>query len=231
MRDAAAGRSAGHRSHLQRRASTTPPAWRACSKLAQALARARTRPRRSIYIAVHDGRGVGAARRRVLRRAPGAAGRRVGREHQHRRPEFCGPRARHRAARRRALDARRDGRGARAERTAASSGPIPNRAAAISSAPITFRSRRSASRRCRSASRPSYIGKDPAFAKKLRDEYNEKDYHQPSDEFKADWDYSRRRRRHAASRRARLADRQRPDDAGLPPERAVRAAARDGATR
>jgi Zn-dependent M28 family amino/carboxypeptidase len=35
-----------------------------------------------------------------------------------------------------------------------------------------------------------YIGKDPAFAKRLRDEYNEKDYHQPSDEFKADWDYS-----------------------------------------
>jgi Zn-dependent M28 family amino/carboxypeptidase len=35
-----------------------------------------------------------------------------------------------------------------------------------------------------------YIGKDPAFAKRLRDEYNEKDYHQPSDEFKADWDYT-----------------------------------------
>jgi Zn-dependent M28 family amino/carboxypeptidase len=35
-----------------------------------------------------------------------------------------------------------------------------------------------------------YVGKDPAFAKRLRDEYNEKDYHQPSDEFKPDWDYS-----------------------------------------
>ena len=35
-----------------------------------------------------------------------------------------------------------------------------------------------------------YIGKDPGYAKKLRDEYNEKAYHQPSDEFKADWDYS-----------------------------------------
>ncbi len=35
-----------------------------------------------------------------------------------------------------------------------------------------------------------YIGKDPAYAKQLRDEYIEKDYHQPSDEYKADWDYS-----------------------------------------
>ena len=35
-----------------------------------------------------------------------------------------------------------------------------------------------------------FIGKDPGFAKKLRDEYNEKDYHQPSDEFRTDWDYS-----------------------------------------
>jgi Zn-dependent M28 family amino/carboxypeptidase len=35
-----------------------------------------------------------------------------------------------------------------------------------------------------------YIGKDPDFAKKRRDAYNEKDYHQPSDDFRADWDYS-----------------------------------------
>jgi Zn-dependent M28 family amino/carboxypeptidase len=35
-----------------------------------------------------------------------------------------------------------------------------------------------------------YIGKDPAYAKRLRDEYNEKDYHQPGDQFKADWDYT-----------------------------------------
>jgi Zn-dependent M28 family amino/carboxypeptidase len=35
-----------------------------------------------------------------------------------------------------------------------------------------------------------FAGKDPGFAKKMRDEYNEKDYHQPSDEFKANWDYS-----------------------------------------
>jgi hypothetical protein len=35
-----------------------------------------------------------------------------------------------------------------------------------------------------------YIGKDPAEAKRLHDEYIQKDYHQPSDEFKAEWDYS-----------------------------------------
>ena len=35
-----------------------------------------------------------------------------------------------------------------------------------------------------------YLGKDPAFAKKLHDEYNDKNYHQPSDEVRSDWDYS-----------------------------------------
>jgi Zn-dependent M28 family amino/carboxypeptidase len=35
-----------------------------------------------------------------------------------------------------------------------------------------------------------YIGRDPSYSKKLRDEYNERDYHQPSDEFRSDWDYS-----------------------------------------
>jgi Zn-dependent M28 family amino/carboxypeptidase len=35
-----------------------------------------------------------------------------------------------------------------------------------------------------------YAGKDPGYAKKLRDEYIAKDYHQPSDEFKEDWDYT-----------------------------------------
>jgi Zn-dependent M28 family amino/carboxypeptidase len=35
-----------------------------------------------------------------------------------------------------------------------------------------------------------FIGKDPAFAKRLVDQYVDKDYHQPSDQFHADWDYS-----------------------------------------
>jgi Zn-dependent M28 family amino/carboxypeptidase len=35
-----------------------------------------------------------------------------------------------------------------------------------------------------------YIGQDPGYAKKIRDQYNDVDYHQPSDEFHADWDTS-----------------------------------------
>ena len=35
-----------------------------------------------------------------------------------------------------------------------------------------------------------FIGKDPAFAKRLVDQFVEKDYHQPSDEFHTDWDYA-----------------------------------------
>ncbi|HEY6360058.1 MAG TPA: M20/M25/M40 family metallo-hydrolase [Vicinamibacterales bacterium] len=36
----------------------------------------------------------------------------------------------------------------------------------------------------------AYIGRDPGYAKKMRDQYNEKDYHQPTDEFRTDWDYA-----------------------------------------
>jgi Zn-dependent M28 family amino/carboxypeptidase len=35
-----------------------------------------------------------------------------------------------------------------------------------------------------------YIGKDPAYAKKLHDDYIARDYHQPSDEYKAEWDFT-----------------------------------------
>ena len=35
-----------------------------------------------------------------------------------------------------------------------------------------------------------FIGKPPEYSKKKRDEYTEKDYHQPSDEIKPDWDLS-----------------------------------------
>jgi Zn-dependent M28 family amino/carboxypeptidase len=35
-----------------------------------------------------------------------------------------------------------------------------------------------------------YVGRDPSYAKRRRDEYNEKDYHQPSDEFNASWDFA-----------------------------------------
>jgi Zn-dependent M28 family amino/carboxypeptidase len=35
-----------------------------------------------------------------------------------------------------------------------------------------------------------FIGQDPGFAKKMRDAYNDTDYHQPSDEYHATWDLS-----------------------------------------
>jgi len=35
-----------------------------------------------------------------------------------------------------------------------------------------------------------YIGKPPEYSKQKRDEYTEKDYHQPSDQIKPDWDLS-----------------------------------------
>ena len=35
-----------------------------------------------------------------------------------------------------------------------------------------------------------YVGQDPSYAKKIRDAYNETDYHQPSDEYSDTWDSS-----------------------------------------
>lgn len=35
-----------------------------------------------------------------------------------------------------------------------------------------------------------YVGKDPEFATRKREEYRQKDYHKPSDEVKPDWDLS-----------------------------------------
>jgi Zn-dependent M28 family amino/carboxypeptidase len=35
-----------------------------------------------------------------------------------------------------------------------------------------------------------YVGKDPEWGRKKRDEYTEKDYHAPSDEVKPDWDFT-----------------------------------------
>jgi len=35
-----------------------------------------------------------------------------------------------------------------------------------------------------------YVGKPPEFSRQKRDEYTQKDYHQPSDEVKPDWDFS-----------------------------------------
>ena len=35
-----------------------------------------------------------------------------------------------------------------------------------------------------------YIGRDPAYAKRIRDSYNSTDYHQPSDEYRPAWDLS-----------------------------------------
>jgi Zn-dependent M28 family amino/carboxypeptidase len=36
----------------------------------------------------------------------------------------------------------------------------------------------------------NFIGKDSTYGMKKRDEYTEKDYHQPSDQVKPDWDLS-----------------------------------------
>ena len=62
--------------------------------------------------------------------------------------------------------------------------------AAISSAPITSRSPRLACRRFRSASRRSSPARTPRTLMKKQEDYNGKDYHQPSDQYDPSWDFS-----------------------------------------
>ncbi len=149
----AAGRSAGRRPHLQRRARQRVGRRRHARGGAGAGARAGSRPRAVDLRRVHDRRGVGPARRRVLRRAPGAAGRRLGGQHQHRRAEPVRPDEATSccsapSARRSAID----GGAARGSSSGMYAAPTRSRGAATSSAPITSRWPRSACRRCRSAS-------------------------------------------------------------------------------
>ena len=68
--------------------TTTPPAAPALLEIAQAMARAGAEPGRSMYVRVHDRRGVGPARRRVLRAASAAADGPDCRQHQHRRHQL-----------------------------------------------------------------------------------------------------------------------------------------------
>ena len=35
-----------------------------------------------------------------------------------------------------------------------------------------------------------YLGRDPSFAKRIRDQYNDTDYHQPTDDYRTTWDLS-----------------------------------------
>ena len=196
-------------------------------EVAQALARARTRPLRSIYILFTTAEESGLLGSEYFASAPGAASRRVGGEHQHRRAQLVRPRRDIVL-----LGAERSTLGEMAAELAAErsrvvgtgSGARPRVFLPIGSFPAGQDWR---SRRCRSASPSSTSGRIPA-AKKMRDEYNEKDYHQPSDEIQDRLGLHGRRRGHAAARGARMAHRQRGRDAGLSRGRAVRAPACDG---
>ena len=63
-----------------------------------------------------------------------------------------------------------------------------------------------------------FIGKPEGYGKQKRDEYTSKDYHEPSDQVKPDWDLERRGRRRQAAPRDRLPRRQRrrPSRRGSP---------------
>ena len=190
-----------------------------------------TRPRRSIYILFTTAEESGLLGAEYFASAPGAAGGGVGGQHQHRRRSTSA--AAHATSCCSAPSARRSAHMAERARGASAtrrSDPIPSRAAAISSGRITSRWPRSACRRVSISDPVEYIGKDPGYAKKLRDEYNEKDYHQPSDEFKEDWDYAGAvdDMRFLAELGWRIASAR---DARVSRGRAVRAAARRAATR
>ena len=58
------------------------------------------------------------------------------------------------------------------------------------SAPTIFRSRTPAFRRSRIEHATEFAGKPAGFGEQAYEEYNSKHYHQPSDEFQDDWDFT-----------------------------------------
>ena len=80
----------------------------------------------------------------------------------------------------------------------------------------------SACRRCRSPSRSEFTGPNAAALLKKQEDYNGKDYHQPTDQYDPSWDFSRRRRRSEGAGAAGVADRRRARDAEVQRRRPVR---------
>ena len=223
-RDAAAGRQAGRRSHLQRRLRQRLGRAPACSRSRKAMAQGAAEAGALDLLRVRHGGGVGAARLELLRRQPAAADGQGRRQHQHRRRQLPGADD----ATSCMLGADRSTLGPMVEALAQGARPHAGRrsripSAATSSARITSRSPRPACRRCRSASRKQFIGPNAAELKKKQEAYNGKDYHQPSDEFDPAWDFSGGVERHARARAARLAHRRAGRDAEVQRGRSVRA--------
>ena len=190
--------------------------------IAQAMARAGAGARPVDVLRVHDRRGIGPARQRVLRRAPAAADGAGRRQHQHRRHQL--PRAARATSCCSAPTDRRSGRWPTRwpKSAAASSARISIPSAATSSARTTSRSPRPACRRCRSASRSSSTGPNAAELKKKQEAYNDTDYHQPSDEFDPAWDFSGAVEDMKLLAQLAWRDRRRAGDAALQRRRPVR---------
>ena len=66
-----------------------------------------------------------------------------------------------------------------------------------------------------------YVGNDPAASKQLKEEYDAKHYHQPSDEINARWDYTGAVDDMRFLAELRMAHREQPRDARVPSQRTV----------
>jgi hypothetical protein len=148
-----------------------PPAWPGADDRASLRAGGPRRPRiRSTSCSPR--RGIGAAGRGVLRAPARVAGRPVAGQPQRRRAEPGGPHARRGAARRRAFHIGSRGRGAgKAPRRVIGPDPEPGRGHFYRSDHFPLAK---AGVPALSLGDPrEYLGRDPSFAKRIRDQYND----------------------------------------------------------
>ena len=100
------------------------------------------------------------------------------------------PRARREHERHRADDVLSRPRSASPTRSASPSSPIPSRSRATTTAPITSASARSASRRSRSIRGTTSSASRQVSATQWSTDFRANHYHQPSDQFDPNWDWS-----------------------------------------
>ncbi len=114
----------------------------------------------------------------------------VRRQHQRGRHQLSREDERHRAARRRSVDAWDRWRKRWRRSAAARSAPTSIPSAATSSAPITFPFAKAGVPALSISEPRDFVGPNAAELKKKQEAYNTTDYHQPSDEFNPSWDFS-----------------------------------------
>ena len=157
--------------------------------IARAFAALPQRPRRSIIALFVAGEEQGLLGSQYYARASDRARRPDRGEHQLRRRQHLRPHPRCDTDQPRQVLARHDRRAAWPSLRVACSSPTSSPTAATTTAPTSSRSPRSACRRSTSRSGTDFIGRPAGWGKQQIEEWELKQYHQPSDQLDGTWNF------------------------------------------